>query len=137
LNHPHVSGTSKCWFYSTSSFTARVKERQPEKYYLEEVAENVTGQQSVPIGDAVLSTLDTAVGCETCGELFTPLNPSTYMGLNGVEIILNSSTSHAELMKPRTRLSLIPNSTKKVGGVYVYVNTTGVDGEARMMGRLA
>lgn len=55
------------------------------------------------------------------------------MGLNGVEIILNSSTSHAELMKLRTRLSLIPNSTKKVGGVYVYVNTPGVDGKARMM----
>ncbi|KAH8802156.1 hypothetical protein F5882DRAFT_457171 [Hyaloscypha sp. PMI_1271] len=73
-------------YRETRHFTAWVKERQPEKYYLEEVVRNVTGQQSVPIGDAVLSTLDTAVGCETCGELFTPLNPSTYMGLNGVEI---------------------------------------------------
>ena len=87
----------------------------------------------MPIGDAVLSTLDTAVGCETCEELFTPLNPSTYMGLNGVEIILNSSASHAELRKLRTRLDLISNSTRKVGGVYVYANATGVDGEARMM----
>ena len=93
----------------------------------------MTGQHTVPIGDAVLSTLDTAVGCETCEELFTPLNPSTYMGLNGVEIILNSSASHAELRKLRTRLDLISNSTRKVGGVYVYANATGVDGEARMM----
>lgn len=64
---------------------------------------------------------------------FTPLNASTYMGLNGVEIILNSSASHAELRKLRTRLDLISNSTRKVGGVYVYANATGVDGEARMM----
>lgn len=116
-----------------SSFTAWVKERQTERYYLEEVVRKVTGQHTVPIGDAVLSTLDTAVGCETCEELFTPLNPSTYMGLNGVEIILNSSASHAELRKLRTRLDLISNSTRKVGGVYVYANATGVDGEARMM----
>jgi NAD+ synthase (glutamine-hydrolysing) len=115
------------------SFTAWVKERQTEKYYLEEVVRKVTGQHTIPIGDVVLSTLDTAVGCETCEELFTPLNPSTYMGLNGVEIILNSSASHAELRKLRTRLDLISNSTRKVGGVYVYANATGVDGEARMM----
>jgi hypothetical protein len=116
-----------------TSFTAWVKERQTENYYLEEVVRKVTGQHIVPIGDAVLSTMDTAVGCETCEELFTPLNPSTYMGLNGVEIILNSSASHAELRKLRTRLNLISNSTRKVGGVYVYANATGVDGEARMM----
>jgi Carbon-nitrogen hydrolase len=128
--------TASSWYnemLTFSSFTAWVKERQTEKYYLEEVVRKVTGQHTVPIGDAVLSTLDTAVGCETCEELFTPLNPSTYMGLNGVEIILNSSASHAELRKLRTRLDLISNSTRKVGGVYVYANATGVDGEARMM----
>lgn len=114
-------------------FSAWVKDRQTEKYYLEDVVRKVTGQHIVPIGDAVISTLDTAVGCETCEELFTPLNPSTYMGLNGVEIFLNSSASHAELRKLRTRLDLISNSTRKLGGIYVYSNATGVDGEARMM----
>jgi hypothetical protein len=44
---------------------------------LEEVIERVTGQRTVLIGDAILSTRDTAIGCETCEELFTPLNPST------------------------------------------------------------
>jgi NAD+ synthase (glutamine-hydrolysing) len=47
---------------------------------LEDIIHKVTGQRTVPIGDAVISTLDTSVGCETCEELFTPLNPSTYMG---------------------------------------------------------
>ncbi len=47
-----------------------MKERQTEKYYLEEVVRKVTGQATVPIGDAVISTLDTAIGCETCEELY-------------------------------------------------------------------
>lgn len=48
------------------------------------------------------------------------------MGLNGVEIILNSSASHAELRKLNTRLNLIQNCTRKLGGAYVYANATGV-----------
>ncbi|KAF7525337.1 hypothetical protein G7054_g11120 [Neopestalotiopsis clavispora] len=137
-------------------FTAWMKPQIVEDYYLEKVIRDVTGQKKVPIGDAILSTDDTAVGCETCEELFTPRcvldtqislcstssrqqkltiyrNPSTYMGLNGAEIILNSSASHAELRKLRTRLDLISNSTRKLGGVYCYSNASGVDGEARMM----
>ena len=114
-------------------FTPWSKHRQFETYYLEEVVRNVTGQTTVPIGDGILSTPDTAIGVETCEELFTPLNPSTYLGLNGAEIILNSSASHAELRKLKARLDLISNSTKKLGGVYVYANSIGVDGEARMM----
>ncbi|KAI0538523.1 NAD+ synthase [Xylaria digitata] len=114
-------------------FTAWVKHMQSETYYLEEVIKRVTGQRTCPIGDIILSTRDTSIGCETCEELFTPLNPSTYMSLNGVEILLNSSASHAELRKLKTRLDLIANSTRKTGGCYVYANATGVDGDARML----
>ncbi|KAI4591800.1 hypothetical protein KJ359_012180 [Pestalotiopsis sp. 9143b] len=114
-------------------FSAWVKPRTTEQYYLEKIISDVTGQKTVPIGDAVLSTVDTAIGCETCEELFVPLNPSTYMGLNGVEIILNSSASHVELRKLKTRLDLISNSTRKLGGLYVYANASGVDGDARIL----
>jgi len=55
-----------------------------------------------------------------------PLNPSTNMGLNGVEVVVNSSASHAELRKLNTRLDLIQNCTRKLGGIYVYANATGV-----------
>lgn len=114
-------------------FTAWAKPYETEDYYLEDVVSQVTGQWKVPIGDAILSCRDTAVACETCEELFTPLNPSSNLGLNGAEVILNSSASHAELRKLRTRLDLISNSTRKLGGIYVYSNMTGVDGDARMM----
>lgn len=50
------------------------------------------------------------------------------MGLNGVEVIVNSSASHAELRKLSTRLALIQNCTRKLGGVYIYANATGVGG---------
>ena len=33
----------------------------------------------------------------------------------------------------RARLELIANSTRKLGGIYIYANATGVDGEARML----
>lgn len=114
-------------------FVPWAKPRSGEDYYLEDIAAKVTGQRKVPIGDYILSTADTSVACETCEELFTPLNPSSYLSLNGAEVILNSSASHGELRKLRTRLDLISNSTRKLGGIYVYANATGVDGEARML----
>lgn len=120
LIRPKKSLANDGLYREARHFSSWTKDRQTEKYYLEDIIRKVTGQHTVPIGDAVISTLDTAVGYETCEELFTPLNPSSYMGLNGVEIILNSSASHAELRKLRTRLDLISNSTRKLGGVYVY-----------------
>jgi len=51
------------------------------------------------------------------------------MGLNGVEIFTNSSGSHFELRKLRTRLDLIIEATKKSGGVYLYSNQKGCDGD--------
>ncbi|KAF2009610.1 glutamine-dependent NAD(+) synthetase with GAT domain-containing protein [Aaosphaeria arxii CBS 175.79] len=114
-------------------FTAWAKKRTTEDYQLESVIREVTGQDFVPFGDQILITRDTEVACETCEELFTPSNPSTYSGLDGAEIILNSSASHAELRKLKTRLDLIANSTRKLGGLYVYANATGVDGDARIL----
>lgn len=80
-------------------------------------------------GDAVISTPDTCIGAETCEELFTPDSPHTHMSLDGVEIITNSSGSHFTLRKLNTRLDLIMEATKKNGGVYLYANQQGCDGD--------
>lgn len=88
-------------------FTPWSKPREVETYYLESIIQQVTGQKTVPIGDMILSTPDTAITCESCEELFVPMNPSIFSGLNGAEIILNSSASHAELRKLKSRLDLI------------------------------
>ena len=51
------------------------------------------------------------------------------MALDGVEIISNSSGSHHELRKSNKRINIIRNSTAKCGGVYLYANQRGCDGE--------
>lgn len=51
------------------------------------------------------------------------------MTLDGVEIITNSSASYFELRKLDVRLKLIGEATRKCGGVYVYSNIQGNDGE--------
>ncbi|KAF1997363.1 glutamine-dependent NAD(+) synthetase with GAT domain-containing protein [Amniculicola lignicola CBS 123094] len=100
-----------------------------EEYYLPRMIANVQGSHKVPIGDAVISTPDTCIGAETCEELFTPDSPHNAMGLNGVEIFTNSSGSHHSLRKLDTRISLIQEATRKNGGVYLYSNQQGCDGD--------
>jgi NAD+ synthase (glutamine-hydrolysing) len=100
-----------------------------EEYYLPQFIQKLQGATKVPIGDMVLSTPDTCIGMETCEELFTPLSPHLAMSLNGVEVITNSSGSHHSLRKLNTRISLIQEATRKSGGVYLYSNQQGMDGD--------
>ena len=88
-----------------------------------------TGQKRVPIGTGVLVTEDTSIGTEICMELFTSNSPHIPMATQGVEIITNASGSHHKLSKLHTRCSLIHNATEKCGGVYMYSNLRGCDGE--------
>ncbi|EOD49513.1 putative glutamine-dependent nad(+) synthetase protein [Neofusicoccum parvum UCRNP2] len=110
-------------------FTPWGRQCHVEEYYLPRIIQNIVGKVKVPIGDAVISTRDTCVGAETCEELFTPNAPHSTMGLNGVEIFTNSSGSHHELRKLNTRISLILEATRKSGGIYLYSNQQGCDGD--------
>jgi NAD+ synthase (glutamine-hydrolysing) len=85
--------------------------------------------KTVPIGDALLDFDDTCLGVETCEELFTPDAPHIEMGLNGAEIFSNASGSHHSLRKLDQRLGLMTEATSKNGGVYVYSNQQGMDGD--------
>jgi NAD+ synthase (glutamine-hydrolysing) len=53
-------------------FTPWAKQRTTEEYYLPRMIQKITGQVTVPIGDAVIATHDTCIGVEMCEELFTP-----------------------------------------------------------------
>ncbi|KAK7060897.1 glutamine-dependent NAD(+) synthetase [Paramarasmius palmivorus] len=110
-------------------FTPWSKHRQWEEHFLPRIIQAVTGQIKVPFGDAVISTADTCIGVELCEELFTPASPHILMGLDGVEIFTNSSGSHHELRKLYTRVELIKEATLKLGGVYLYANQQGCDGD--------
>lgn len=100
-----------------------------EDYFLPRIIREVTGQTVVPFGDINLRSNFTFFGFETCEELFTPESPHIRMSLGGVEIFTNSSGSHHELRKLNTRMELITEATKKCGGVYLYANQRGCDGD--------
>lgn len=103
--------------------------RKVEEYYLPDTISEIKGQNKCRIGDAVISTKDTAFAPETCEELFTPNGPHIQQSLDGVEIFTNSSGSHHSLRKLQFRLDLILEATKKSGGVYLYANQSGCDGD--------
>ncbi|OBT85228.1 hypothetical protein VE02_05187 [Pseudogymnoascus sp. 03VT05] len=98
------------------------------RYFNPRSITKIMGQKTALIGDALISTLDSALGCETCEELFTPQAPHIAMGLDGCEIYTNSSGSHHELRKLHTRVELIVSATLKSGGIYLYANQQGYDG---------
>uniref|UniRef100_A0A3Q1AQ21 Glutamine-dependent NAD(+) synthetase n=1 Tax=Amphiprion ocellaris TaxID=80972 RepID=A0A3Q1AQ21_AMPOC len=103
--------------------------RQVEEYFLPRMIQEITGQDSVPFGFCVLSTKDTCIGSEICAELWNPSSPHIQMGLDGVEIFTNSSASHHELRKADQRINLIKSATTKSGGIYLYANQRGCDGD--------
>lgn len=109
-------------------FTPWVHRQQVEDHALPRMIRDITGQASVPIGDAAVATRDTVVASETCEELFAPDSPHTALGLNGIEIIANGSGSHHELRKLNKRIDLIRSASAKNGGIYMYANQQGCDG---------
>eukprot|EP00899_Mesostigma_viride_P006656 jgi/Mesvir1/15992/Mv08298-RA.1 len=101
---------------------------QVEDFLLPPLLQDVTGQRTVPFGDASLRFLDTQLGCESCEELFTPQSPHIPLSLAGVEILSNASGSHHQLRKLEQRMQLICGAGAKCGGVYLYANQKGCDG---------
>ncbi|KAK4898951.1 glutamine-dependent NAD(+) synthetase [Elasticomyces elasticus] len=101
-----------------------------EDYILPPVVQALSrGQTVCPIGECALETLDASFTSETCEELWTPNSPHSLYSLAGIEIVLNSSGSHHELRKLHTRINLIKEATAKTGGVYLYSNQRGCDGD--------
>uniref|UniRef100_A0A8P0PF07 Glutamine-dependent NAD(+) synthetase n=1 Tax=Canis lupus familiaris TaxID=9615 RepID=A0A8P0PF07_CANLF len=94
-------------------FTPWSRSRQTEEYFLPRMIQDVTKQETVPFGDAVLATRDTCIGSEICEELWTPHSPHVDMGLDGVEIFTNASGSHHVLRKAHARVDLVTMATTK------------------------
>lgn len=110
-------------------FSPWMRHRELEDHRLPKIIQEITGQLDVPFGDGILRTDDTVIGVELCEELFTPASPHTAMALEGTEILTNSSASHHELGKLSRRIELIKEATMKNGGIYLYANQQGCDGD--------
>ncbi|DBA79501.1 TPA: hypothetical protein ACH3X2_007768 [Trebouxia sp. C0005] len=102
--------------------------RYVEDHMLMTAIADITGQRSVPFGDGALIFRDLALAPETCEELFTPAAPHIFLALSGIEVFSNGSGSHHQLRKLDQRLDLMRGATRKCGGVYMYANQQGCDG---------
>jgi NAD+ synthase (glutamine-hydrolysing) len=110
-------------------FSAWTKVRQIEDFYLPRIIATVTGQHTVPIGDAVVSTRETCIGFEICEELWNPRSTHIDLSLSGVEIMVNGSGSYIQLRKAYITTDLIRNASYKAGGCYMFSNLRGCDGQ--------
>ena len=108
------------------AFSVSVQPKQTEEYFLPRMIAEITGQDSVPFGDGVISTLDTCVGSEICEELFSVDGPHISMALDGVEIITNASGSHHQLRKLNTRVDYVTDATTKVKYKSLNLQTTNL-----------
>ncbi|XP_061309088.1 glutamine-dependent NAD(+) synthetase isoform X2 [Pezoporus flaviventris] len=113
LIRPKISLANTGNYRELRWFTPWTKTRHVEEYFLPRIIQEVTGQETVPFGDAVLATKDTCLGAEICEELWAPNSPHIEMGLDGVEIFANSSGSHHVLRKAHTRVDLVNSATAK------------------------
>ncbi|EMC91495.1 hypothetical protein BAUCODRAFT_330188 [Baudoinia panamericana UAMH 10762] len=101
-----------------------------EDYVLPDVIQALPKKQRrCRIGEVAFEALDGTFASETCEELWTPNSPHSLYSLAGIEIVLNSSGSHHEIRKLDTRINLIKEATAKTGGVYMYSNQRGCDGD--------
>ena len=116
-------------------FTPWPQSRGIEEFILPRALRDITGQRDVQIGSLVLEALDCTIAIECCEELFTPNCTSIHLGLQGVDIICNSSASHWQLRKLDRRLDLIRESSRKGGSCYLYSNQIGCEGGGRMVSR--
>ncbi|XP_058798642.1 glutamine-dependent NAD(+) synthetase isoform X2 [Phymastichus coffea] len=109
-------------------FSPWSKERTVEEHFLPRMIAQITSQQTVHIGDAVIATHDTCIGFEICEELWNPSSNHIPMALDGVEIISNGSGSYFELRKAYVTVDLVKSATYKSGGCYMFSNMRGCDG---------
>ncbi|KAM7087401.1 glutamine-dependent NAD(+) synthetase-like isoform 2-T2 [Molossus nigricans] len=129
LIRPKTALANEGNYHEMRWFTPWSRSRQTEEHVLPRMIQDLTEQETVPFGDAVLATRDTCIGSEICEELWTPHSLHIDMGLDGVEIFTNASSSHHVLRKAHTRVDLVTMATTKSGGIYLLANQKGCDGD--------
>ena len=96
----------KRWFSSGSEVT-------------EDMAE-LLGEPVPILPRAVFRVGGTLLGVEICEDMWTPLPPSTFLALNGAEVILNLSASNETIGKRAYRRGLVQHQSAALNCVYAY-----------------
>jgi NAD+ synthase (glutamine-hydrolysing) len=93
--------------YFESRWFSAWKYNHVEEFDLPVGIQKLTGATSVPIGHIVVKCLDVEIGFEICEEAWISNNPMIQQSLDGVEIFVNSSASHAEEGKLKRKIQMV------------------------------
>ena len=85
----------------------------------EDMAE-LLGEPVPVLPRAVFRVGGTLLGVEICEDMWTPLPPSTFLALNGAEVILNLSASNETIGKRAYRRGLVQHQSAALNCVYAY-----------------
>ena len=79
----------------------------------------------VPVGRDLLFRLGdgTIMGVEICEDLWTPIPPSTFMTINGAEVIVNLSASNETVGKRDYRRRLVQHQSSICSCIYAYASS--------------
>ena len=82
----------------------------------------LAGDDMIPVGRELVFAGENGAtfGVELCEDLWTPLPPSTFLCMNGAEIILNLSASNEVIAKRQYRRSLVSQQAGRCLCAYVY-----------------
>ena len=76
---------------------------------------------NIPLGTNLLfETPDTTFGIEICEDVWAPIPPSSYLALQGAEIIVNLSATNECIGKHRYLLSLLSQQSARCMAGYIY-----------------
>jgi len=70
-----------------------------------------------------------SLSAEICEEAWVPHTLATDLFLQGTHIIVNGSGSLYHIQKLKNRVKLITTPTERGGGIYLYANLKGCDGQ--------
>lgn len=86
--------------------------------------------QEIPIGTDLLFDLENSdnicIGTEICEDLWAVIPPSSYLSLNGANIIMNLSASNEIVSKNKLRSGLISQQSARCTVAYIY-SSAGCD----------
>lgn len=66
---------------------------------------------------------DLTFGIEICEDLYAPITPSSFLSINGAELIVNLSSSSAIVGKETVRRSLVEGTSRRNHTAYLYVSS--------------
>lgn len=83
------------------------------------------GDDMIPVGRDLMFRIGDGclVGVEICEDLWTPLPPSTFLTINGAEVIVNLSASNEIVGKRAVRRNLVEHQSSICACIYAYCSS--------------